>query len=69
MTRSPQEYLAVATADSHRQDTKELYGNKLAALDGDIGHVRDFHFDDKTVSRSPRRRDGCFGRNEQKQGS
>ena len=31
MTRSPQEYLAVATADSHLQDTKELYGNKLAA--------------------------------------
>jgi hypothetical protein len=27
---------------------KELYGNKLAALDGDIGHVRDFYFDDKT---------------------
>ena len=27
---------------------KELYGNKLAALDGNIGHVRDFYFDDKT---------------------
>ena len=46
MTRSPQEYLAVATADSHLQDSKDLYGNKLATLDGDIGHVRDFHFDD-----------------------
>jgi len=27
---------------------KELYGNKLAASDGDIGHVEDFYFDDKT---------------------
>lgn len=27
---------------------KELYGNKLAARDGDIGHVQDFYFDDKT---------------------
>ena len=27
---------------------KELYGNKLVALDGDIGHVKDFYFDDKT---------------------
>ena len=27
---------------------KELYGNKLAARDGDIGHVKDFFFDDKT---------------------
>ena len=27
---------------------KELYGDKLAALDGNIGHVRDFYFDDKT---------------------
>jgi hypothetical protein len=30
------------------QNIKELYGNKLAALDGDIGHVKDFYFDDKT---------------------
>ena len=27
---------------------KELYGNKLAARDGNIGHVKDFYFDDKT---------------------
>lgn len=27
---------------------KELYGHKLAASDGDIGHVKDFYFDDKT---------------------
>ena len=30
------------------QNTKELYGNKLVASDGDIGHVKDFYFDDKT---------------------
>jgi len=29
-------------------NTKELYGNKLAASDGDIGHVQDFYFDDQT---------------------
>jgi hypothetical protein len=28
------------------QNTKDLYGRKLAALDGDIGHVKDFYFDD-----------------------
>jgi hypothetical protein len=27
--------------------TKELYGLRLAASDGDIGHVKDFYFDDK----------------------
>jgi hypothetical protein len=26
---------------------KQLYGNKLGALDGDIGHVKDFYFDDQ----------------------
>jgi uncharacterized protein YrrD len=30
------------------QNTKKLYGNKLIASDGDIGHVKDFYFDDKT---------------------
>ena len=29
------------------QSIKQLYGNKLAALDGDIGHVKDFYFDDE----------------------
>lgn len=29
------------------QNTKELYGNALNATDGDIGHVRDFYFDDQ----------------------
>jgi hypothetical protein len=27
---------------------KHLYGKKLGASDGDIGHVKDFYFDDKT---------------------
>jgi len=26
----------------------QLYGDKIAALDGDVGHVKDFYFDDKT---------------------
>jgi hypothetical protein len=29
------------------QNIKELYGDKLAASDGAIGHVKDFYFDDK----------------------
>jgi hypothetical protein len=29
------------------QNIKELYGSKLAALDGDLGHAKDFYFDDK----------------------
>ncbi|MGD0589168.1 MAG: PRC-barrel domain-containing protein [Bacteroidota bacterium] len=29
------------------QNIKLLYGKKLAALDGDIGHVKDFYFDDE----------------------
>lgn len=29
-------------------NTKDLYGSKLAASDGDIGHIKDFYFDDKT---------------------
>ena len=29
------------------RNTKELYGNHLAAIDGDIGQVKDFYFDDK----------------------
>ncbi len=27
-------------------NVKDLYGNKISALDGDIGHVKDFYFDD-----------------------
>jgi hypothetical protein len=30
-----------------RQNLKDLYGMKLTALDGDIGHVKDFFFDAK----------------------
>ena len=29
------------------QSMKQLYGSKLAALDGDMGHVKDFYFDDE----------------------
>jgi sporulation protein YlmC with PRC-barrel domain len=34
--------------DSHLKNTAQLLNDKLAALDGDIGHVRDFYFDDET---------------------
>jgi len=30
------------------QNIKQFYGIKLGAIDGPIGHVRDFYFDDKT---------------------
>jgi hypothetical protein len=46
MSRKTQEFPVVAEPDSHLQYTEELYGNKLAAVDGDIGHIRDFYFDD-----------------------
>jgi hypothetical protein len=29
-------------------DTKTIIGRKLSAIDGEIGHVTDFYFDDKT---------------------
>ena len=29
------------------QSIKELYGQKLGASDGEIGHVKDFYFDDQ----------------------
>jgi len=29
-------------------NTRELHGYKLTAIDGDIGHIRDFYFDDKS---------------------
>ena len=29
------------------QNVKELYGLKLAAVDGEVGHVKDFYFDDQ----------------------
>jgi sporulation protein YlmC with PRC-barrel domain len=30
------------------QSIEQLYGNKLGAADGEIGHVKDFYFDDET---------------------
>jgi len=30
------------------QSVKQLYGEKLSASDGEIGHVKDFYFDDQT---------------------
>jgi len=30
------------------QSIKQLYGNKLGTTDGEIGHVKDFYFDDKS---------------------
>jgi hypothetical protein len=47
MTNGTEEQAKVATHDWHLQNTRELYGNKLAALDGDIGYVKDFYFDDR----------------------
>ena len=46
MTKHPQEVPIVSRAASHVVNLKYLYGNKLAALDGDIGHIKDFYFDD-----------------------
>src|SRR5664279_986053 len=33
--------------DSMLRSISQLYGNKLAASDGEIGHVKDFYFDDQ----------------------
>src|SRR6202142_1733347 len=30
------------------RSVKQLYGDKLGASDGEIGHVKDFYFDDQT---------------------
>ena len=30
------------------ESIKQLYGNKLGVLDGTIGHVKDFYFDDQS---------------------
>ena len=46
MTKHPLEVPIVAIADSHVVNLKDLYGNELVALDGEIGHVEDFYFDD-----------------------
>jgi hypothetical protein len=46
MTQSTQECPTIPTADWHLLNAKELVGDKLATLDGNIGHIRDFYFDD-----------------------
>ena len=46
MTQFPQEVPIIPITESHMQNINDLYGNELAALDGEIGHVRDFYFDD-----------------------
>jgi hypothetical protein len=38
---------ATSVSNPHVHDTADLYGNKLTALDGDIGRVKDFYFDDE----------------------
>jgi hypothetical protein len=47
MPQLSQEVPVVPTTDSHLESTKDLYGDRIAAMDGDIGHIRDFYFDDK----------------------
>ena len=47
MNPGKHEHCCVATRDSHLQGTEEMYGDKIAALDGDVGHVKDFYFDDE----------------------
>jgi len=46
MTKHPQRSPNVSPTGPHVENLKYLYGNKLAALDGDIGHISDFYFDD-----------------------
>lgn len=46
MGRITEEFPVIPTVDSHLRRTEDLFGAKLAALDGDIGHVQDFYFDD-----------------------
>jgi len=38
----------LSTNHAMLHNIKELYGHKITALDGIIGHVADFYFDDKT---------------------
>jgi hypothetical protein len=46
MGRKTQEFTVVRQADSQLLTTEGLYGTKLVALDGEIGRLRDFYFDD-----------------------
>jgi uncharacterized protein YrrD len=38
----------IMTSGTMLRSIKQLYGDTLSALDGEIGHVKDFYFDDQT---------------------
>jgi hypothetical protein len=46
MSRKTQEFTVIPKTDSQLLTTTDLIGTKLVALDGEIGHLRDFLFDD-----------------------
>lgn len=46
MARITEEFPVISTVDSRLRNTEDLFGTKIAALDGDIGDIRDFYFDD-----------------------
>jgi uncharacterized protein YrrD len=46
--QSPEEEAETDQADSHLRSTKEVRGYHVAAIDGHLGHVEDFLFDDAT---------------------
>ncbi len=46
MGRITQKFSVVPSVESHLQSVEELYGSKLVALDGDVGYLKDFYFDD-----------------------
>lgn len=46
MTQHLKEVPVVASADSLLENINDLFGDKLTALDGDIGYISDFYFDD-----------------------
>jgi|SRR5450759_371011 len=48
MTQYPEGIPVIPAVHLQLENTSELYGDKLVALDGDIGHIRDFYFDDNT---------------------
>ncbi len=49
MTPYAEEVPVVPAVHSQLENTRELYGNRLVALGGDdVGHIRDFYFDDNT---------------------
>jgi hypothetical protein len=46
MTQHLQEVPVVSATDSPLENINDLFGDKLTALDGDIGYISDFYFDD-----------------------